>query len=240
MRDAASKQPSSLLLWDIDHTLIKTGGVGRELFAAAFERATGVAMREMKAPAGRTETVIFRETAAAHGIDEPDTHLPAFAEALALGHEQRLDDLRARGRVLPGARAALAAVAAQSEVAQGVLTGNLRQVALIKLRAFNLEQFLDPQVSAFAEDCEQRPGLVAVARARAHQRFGRAFDGPATMLVGDTPNDVAAARAGEAAVLAVASGEFSQQQLRDAGADNVVADLTEPLLLAILLNPTTS
>jgi phosphoglycolate phosphatase len=237
MRDTADHLPSSLILWDIDHTLIKTGGVGRELFAAAFEQATGSAMRDMQAPAGRTETAIFRETATRHGIDDPDAYLPAFAHALALGHEQRLDDLRARGRALPGARDALAAVAARSEAAQGVLTGNLRQVALIKLRAFDLEEFLDTGVSAFAEDGETRPGLVAVARQRAHQRYGRAFDGRATTLIGDTPNDVEAARASDAAVIAVASGLFSAQQLRDAGARIVLADLTDASLPRILLNP---
>lgn len=236
MSDAVSKQPSTLVLWDIDHTLIKTGGVGRELFAAAFEQATGIAMRQMKAPAGRTETVIFRETAADHGIEDPDAYLGAFAEALAHGHEQRLDDLRTRGRPLPGAGEALAALAARPEIVQGVLTGNLRKVALIKLCAFGLEEFLDPEVSAFAEDCEDRPGLVAVARRRAHHRYGRAFDGAATVLIGDTPNDVAAAHASGAAVTAVASGTFSQQQLRDAGADTVVANLTEPSLLTTLLD----
>src|SRR6266568_8696434 len=99
-----------LVLWDIDHTLIKTGGLGRELFAHAFQRATRTAMQRMSAPAGRTEAAIFRETAARHGIDDTLTY-PAFAAALADAYRERVEDLRARGRVLPGAIEALTALA---------------------------------------------------------------------------------------------------------------------------------
>lgn len=229
-------KPSLLVLWDIDHTLIKTGGVGRELFAAAFEAATGVRMRQMDAPAGRTEAVIFRETASQHGIDDAEKLFPTFTNALADEHERRIGDLRERGRILPGAKHALSVVAARPRIAQGVLTGNVRGAAVVKLRAFDLETLVDLDISAFAEDGEDRPSLIETARKRAARRYGTTFDGTATVLVGDTPNDVEGAHTSHAASIAVASGKFSAEQLRDAGAHTVVADLTDPTVLHLLLN----
>lgn len=237
MREPADgAKPSLLVLWDIDHTLIKTGGVGRELFAAAFEKATGVPMRHMDAPAGRTEAVIFRETATQHGVNDPDKLFPLFAKALTDEHERRIDDLRQRGRALPGAEHALTVIASQPHIAQGVLTGNVHGAAVVKLRAFGLEPLVDLTISAFAEDGETRPELIKAARDRAAQRYGTTFDGVSTVLIGDTPNDVQGAHATHAASIAVASGKFTADQLRDAGASTVVADLTDPVALRFLLN----
>lgn len=232
---ADGARPSLLVLWDIDHTLIKTGGVGRELSAIAFEAATGIPMRDMADPAGRTELTLFRETAAAHSIANPDERFPAFSKALAEAYEQHTDDLRERGRALPGAHKTLAGLAAEAHIAQGALSGNLRAVAEIKLKAFGLDTFIDLRISAFAEDSETRPGLVSVARNRAAQLHGNDFGGAATVLIGDTPNDVTAANTTDASVIAVASGRFTTEQLLAAGARNVVTDLTNPAVLATLL-----
>lgn len=237
MRVLAGAPPRILVLWDIDHTLIKTGGLGRELFAHAFHAATGTPMLHMAAPAGRTEAVTFRETAALHGLDGT-TAYPAFATALADAYRDHIQELRARGRMLPGAHESLTALAARPEVVQGVLTGNLKAVAEVKLAAFGLTAFIDASVGAFADDGNTRADLVHAARTRAHQAYGHHFPGTATILIGDTPNDVTAAKATGAIVIAVASGLYTTEQLAHAGAEMVVPDLTDPAVVHSVLQHT--
>lgn len=226
--------PSHLVLWDVDHTLIRTGGIGREAFAEAFARATGSAMGEMTDPSGRTEGDIFRQTAAAHGITEPESLFPAFSRCLAAAYESRLKTLQIHGNVLAGARAALKALEGNPDVVQGVLTGNLRDVARIKLAAFDLDTHVDWHISAFAEDGSERTELVEAARMRALNSIGRPFLGSHTILIGDTVNDVDAAIQANASVIAVASGRFTVAELHAAGAEVVLTDLEEPLFSATL------
>lgn len=82
-----------LVLWDIDHTLIESRGVGRELSAAAFEQVTGQPMRDQAKIDGITEAVIFRETAAMHGITTDRSNFERFAQALTEQHMQRAAQL---------------------------------------------------------------------------------------------------------------------------------------------------
>lgn len=128
-----------LVLWDIDHTLIETGGVGSEVFKAAFEQVTGHKIDKMADVTGRTEQVIFRETLDLYGIEDLGDYFPKFVEAQAAGYTARANDMRARGRVLPGAREALTALAQDPHITQTILTGNPRPSAEVKLRIFNLE-----------------------------------------------------------------------------------------------------
>jgi phosphoglycolate phosphatase-like HAD superfamily hydrolase len=111
----------TLVLWDIDHTLIKTRGVGRKLYRAAFEEITGRPMEHKVDLTGKTEPAILTETLKAHGLEPNDDYQAKYAEALARLYEQHTDRLRKRGRVLPGAREALAALAEQPDAVQTVL-----------------------------------------------------------------------------------------------------------------------
>jgi phosphoglycolate phosphatase-like HAD superfamily hydrolase len=232
--EVGNAAPSHLVLWDVDHTLIRTGGIGREAFAEAFERVTGSSMVEMTDPSGRTEGDIFRQTATAHGITEPESFFPAFSRYLAEAYESRLEALQTHGRALAGAPAALKALEDNPDVVQGVLTGNLRDVARIKLAAFDLDTHVDWRISAFAEDGSERRELVEAARKRALNSVGRPFLGSRTILIGDTVNDVDAAIQASATVVAVASGRFTVADLRAAGAEVVLTDLEEPHFSAAL------
>src|SRR5690348_1041047 len=115
-----------LLLWDIDHTLIDTRGVGRRLYVAAFEAVTGVSMQHDVEVTGRTELAIFAETLRRHGIEANGQLTERYRTELAQQYEDNIDELRERGRVLPGASEALTAFAALPGTVQTVLTGNLR------------------------------------------------------------------------------------------------------------------
>jgi phosphoglycolate phosphatase-like HAD superfamily hydrolase len=147
--------------------------------------------------------------------------------------------IRERGRALAGARAILDALDRTDGVVQSLLTGNLQPNALLKLASFDLDGYLDFEVGGFGSDHHHRPSLVEVARGKAERKYGSAFDGAATVLVGDTPLDVAAGRAGGARVVAVATGPFRADELATTGADAVLEGLAdvEAAVTAILGEP---
>ncbi|MFC8703287.1 HAD family hydrolase [Streptomyces anulatus] len=123
------------MVWDIDHTLIATRGVGREIFGDAFEQVTGTPMREQATVDGMTEPVIFRRTAELHGITSDRTMFEEFARRSAELHRQRAHDLRERGHALPGVAAALATLADMNGIVQSVVTGNIRPVAEVNSKS---------------------------------------------------------------------------------------------------------
>jgi phosphoglycolate phosphatase len=186
---------TTLVLWDIDHTLIETRGVGGQVYAEAFTKVTGRPLDKMPELAGRTEPVIFREALKINGIETGEDLYTEFAAEQARGYLARLDELRHRGRALPGAANALRELSHRNDVVQSVLTGNTRASAEIKLRAFDLDSYLDFDIGAYGTDDDTRANLVGIARQRAEKAHGVNFDDGATILIGDTPNDVAAAQA---------------------------------------------
>ncbi|MFJ8277177.1 HAD family hydrolase [Streptomyces griseoviridis] len=207
-----------LVLWDIDHTLMNTGGLGRELWAQAFAQVSGVELREQAAVTGSTERVILRETARLHGIPYTDDLFTAFAEELGTAHVRRATELRERGHALPGAAAVLAALDAQG-VRQSVVTGNIRAAAEVKLTVFGLDRYLRQEIGAYAEDGEDRAELLSTA-------LGNAGVSPETaVFLGDTPADVAGGRATGVRVIAVATGRTPAADLR--AADVVLDDLSD-------------
>ena len=218
-----------LVLWDIDHTLIETRGVGSQVYAEAFAKVTGHALEKMPELAGRTEPVIFREALKVNGVEPDEDLYDQFAAEQARAYAAHLDELRARGRALPGAAEALHALSERDDVLQSVLTGNTRPSAEIKLRAFGLDRYLDFDIGAYGTDDDTRAKLVDVARQRAGKAHGFSFDAEATVLIGDTPNDVAAAQASGARIIAVGTGKDSPRALAEAGAPTVLADLTDTL-----------
>lgn len=213
-----------LVLWDIDHTLIETRGVGRAAFAAAFEQLTGRALERMPHITGRTEPDIYQATAELHGIaDVPP--FAAFAENLYAAYLVRRDDLKRIGRVLPGAAEAVTHLASMTGVRQSVLTGNTRDVAHIKLETFGLASYLDMSAGAYGDDDGHRPALVPIAQSRASASYATDFNRRNTILIGDSPADIATAVTGGARVIAVAAGGTPTAELT--GADLVLNDLTD-------------
>jgi phosphoglycolate phosphatase-like HAD superfamily hydrolase len=228
-----------LILWDIDGTLVQAGEVGRDIFTEAFQAVLGRAPDQVTAKAlvmaGRTDPEIALEFLAAHEV-EGERHLPAFSEALVSALAAKAAVIRERGRALAGAGDILDALDRTDGVVQSLLTGNVQPNALLKLASFELDGYLDFEVGGFGSDHHHRPSLVQVARDKAERKYGTAFDGPATVLVGDTPLDVAAGKAGGARVVAVATGPYRVEELRATEADAVLEDLrdTEAARAAIL------
>ncbi|MEX2195169.1 MAG: haloacid dehalogenase-like hydrolase [Thermoleophilaceae bacterium] len=226
-----SRSTERLVLWDIDGTLVHTAGLGRAAFAEAFEAVYGLAP-ELVPMAGRTDHEIALAILERNGIEQGEDHLPAFAEALADRLAAMEPEIRARGHAFPGAAEVLAELERRG-VRQSLLTGNIEPNAALKLAAFGLGAELDFEIGAYGSDHRVRPELVGIARRRAREKHGMDFD---VVLVGDTPLDIAAARGGGAAVVAVATGPHSVQEL--AAADAVLADLTDtPAAVEAILNP---
>jgi phosphoglycolate phosphatase len=230
MQDRPETAPvptNKLVLWDIDHTLIATGGVGSEVFRDAFEQITGRKIDRLADVTGRTEQVIFQETLDLYGIEDPGDYFEKFVQAQAEGYRARADEMRERGEALPGAHEVVSALAKLPHITQSILTGNPRPSAEVKLQTFGLTDHLDLDSGAYGTDDSVRANLVGIARQRASARHGLTFTAETTVIIGDTTSDVEAAHTGGAQIIAVASGKTTAEQLQDAGADSVFHDLTD-------------
>lgn len=221
-----------VVLWDIDHTLVETRGVGRELSAQAFRAVTGQEMLRQATVDGITEAVIFRETAKLHGLETDRADFERFAAALADAHVAAAVELRARGRALAGAEAVMDRLATAPGIIQTVVTGNVRRVAEIKLGTFGLDRHIAWDLGAYGEDADERADLVRTALRRAAAHLGIPLTPRDAVVVGDTSADVRAGRAAGVPVIAVATGRTSEADLRAAGAAYVVPDLTDHEQLA--------
>jgi phosphoglycolate phosphatase len=118
-----------------------------------------------------------------------------------------------------------------------VLTGNLRDVARIKLEVFGLARHLDFDASAYGDDDAFRPNLVAVAQRRATTKYGTTFDRDNTIVIGDSSHDINTGLQGGAHAVGVASGGESVEDLRAAGADASWKDLTDISSIVAFLAP---
>jgi phosphoglycolate phosphatase-like HAD superfamily hydrolase len=183
-------------------------------------------MRVQAPPQGRLDPDIFRDTVTAHGFDPGIYPFPHFGETLTAVYSRRREELRKRGRALPGATRALEALAGIATV-QTVVTGNVKGVAVIKLEAFDLALHIDFDIGAFGSEAEVRAELVRLARRRASRKHRAAFDAHNTVVIGDSIHDVVAGRDGGAQVIAVASGRDTESELLGAGADVVLRDLSD-------------
>ncbi|MGP4026408.1 HAD family hydrolase [Actinomadura sp. 3N407] len=140
----------TLVLWDIDHTLINAGGLSAEIYAMVFHRLIGHPPEKIAPMAGRTDRAITIDTLRHHGIDPAPDLMAAFTSALAESFAARQDEFTDRGYVLPGANPALKALADRPDVIQSALTGNMKQIAVCKLTAFALIDFFDLEAGAYA------------------------------------------------------------------------------------------
>ncbi|MBO2448246.1 haloacid dehalogenase-like hydrolase [Actinomadura barringtoniae] len=217
----------TLVLWDIDHTLVSIDGLSREIYADVFAEITGRPTEKVASMAGQTDLAITAETLRHHGITPSPDLIEAFMGALAEAFSSRRHEIKARGRALDGARAVLEALADRTDVIQSVLTGNMKPVAEYKLTAFDLNHLVDFEVGAYGQDAAERPTLVRLAQDRATSKYGETFDAATTVLIGDTPNDVLAGHQGGARVIAVATGSSTKSQLQEAGAELVLNSLTD-------------
>ncbi|TDP96220.1 HAD family hydrolase [Labedaea rhizosphaerae] len=226
MDHAPAGMPSTLVLWDVDHTLIENGGVSKETYLGAFTRLTGKAAAVRPETHGRTDFVIMRELLEANGEPaEQYTSIDQFTDVLIESMQEKAPELPARGHVLPGIIEALTALHDDDAVLQSALTGNIAPNAYAKVTAFGLEKWLDLEVGGFGSDDAVRSKLVDASRRKVAEKYGRTFDRDSTILIGDTPLDVKAGHDGGAKVIAVATGVHPYDELVGCGPDATLHDL---------------
>jgi phosphoglycolate phosphatase len=221
-----SRRPR-LVLWDVDGTLVDAARLGRDAFFEAFEAVTGEPPSDMVPFAGRTDLEIAHDMLTTSGLESAGELLDRFEEALVEAMAARMEELRERGRALPGAESALARLQREDGVVQSLLTGNVERNALLKLGAFGLAPYVDFAAGAYGSDHRVRGELVAIARRRAGELHGIELEPGDVVLVGDTPLDVVAAREGGARAIGVATGPYGEPALAEAGADAVLSDLRD-------------
>jgi phosphoglycolate phosphatase-like HAD superfamily hydrolase len=216
-----------LVLWDIDGTLLYSGGVAGEAMRTAMTRVYGrPSDNERRSYAGKTDQQIILETFPERSPEELLSRLDEFTAAYLDILSAWEDAFRTRGRVLEGAIEILQQLRARG-VVQSLLTGNLAPVARFKLRMMSLIEFFDFEIGAYGSDSPRRTDLPLIAAERAARRYGHVFAGPDIVIVGDTPNDIACARAVGARTVAVATGPFGVDELRAHAPDAVLPDLTD-------------
>jgi phosphoglycolate phosphatase len=212
----------TLLLWDIDGTLINSGGAGLDALRVALERAFGIAgSLEGIDFAGRTDRWIMRRVFAKFGLPATEENFIRYADAYVAALPAEL--ARPNGLVLPGVRAILEAAAAREDLVQGLLTGNLRRGAEAKLGFYGLWSFF--AFGAFADDGEYRDDLGPHALRRAQAHAAGEFSLDRVWVIGDTPHDIACGRIFGARTLAVATGNYSAAALADHRPSALLADL---------------
>lgn len=226
----------TLVLWDIDLTLVDYSGTGRRWYAQALANVVGKPLDHLPTFPGRTERSLAKELLAAHGAAAGDAEIErifAELESIVLAARETLPTL---GRALPGAAQILTTLNARDDVVQSLVTGNLPTLAGYKLEAFGLHHHVDFEIGGFGSLSEHRHDLVEAAMTQASAKHGVSFDPSSVVVIGDTPADVAAGRHHGTVTVGVATGRHSVAQLADSGADVVLPDLADtPAVLKALL-----
>ena len=218
----------TVLLFDVDGTLVTTGGVGRRALEIAFERSCGRrdACRSFRLD-GMTDRAIVRTGMRAIDVEPTEAlidqvlvdYLVVLAEEVAAAPE-------ATYRLHPGMAETVHAAAAHRHVAVGLGTGNIREGARIKLERVGIyERFT---FGGFGCDAEDRTALIRRGAERGASLLGAPLEECRVVVIGDTPKDVAAARAIGAESIGVGTGSFSAEQLLGSGATRAFANLASP------------
>jgi len=227
-----------LVLFDIDGTILLSGGAGRRAITAALSEAVGDvhAFSGIRFD-GKTDPQIVGELLAAAGHERPhdEARVAELCERYVTLLEQELQGGAPGTVVMPGVPELLDRLEAETSVVLGLLTGNLARGARLKLSAVGIspERF---RVGAYGSDSAHRPDLPAVAARRAEPHFGRVPAGEEVVIIGDTPADIYCGAAIGARALGVATGGYDVLQLAACDPHAVFADLsdTAAVLAAIL------
>ena len=213
-----------ICLFDIDGTLLSSGGAGKAALESAFTEDFGVALRHHIPYSGRTDRAIMRDLFRLHDLEDT----PARVEKLLAGYLLRLpNSLNVRdGRVLPGILGLLDWMRTAGTYSIGLLTGNVRAGAKVKLGHYGLFEHF--KFGGFGDNHFDRDDVAREALAVIREEIDSVVSADQIWVIGDTPLDVQCARAIGARVAAVATGMHSVEQLAASKPDIVLADLSDP------------
>jgi phosphoglycolate phosphatase len=222
------------ILFDVDGTLVLTGGAGRRAMSRAFEDLFGIRDAFGDASlAGRTDLGILAETLTARGLACDAGVLASFRDTYIAHLASEFEQPTPGQLVMPGVVALLDALADRQDVHLALLTGNYLQGAKLKLEQFDLWRYF--RCGAFGDEARDRNGMVPEALASIRASGGPLMEAADAVVIGDTPLDVAGAATAGARSVAVATGPYDVDVLRASGADVVFESLadTEAVLAAL-------
>lgn len=205
-----------LVLFDIDGTLLSSGGIGK----ASMQRALAEVFGSPGDPAyrydGKTDRQIVRDVMRMAGHSDPhiESRMDRLMELYLEGLRSAIDSGKFSVRPLEGVTALLEALRERDDVVLGLLTGNVEPGARAKLSAAGIDPDIF-RVNAFGSDHELRPELPAIAQRRASEQLGLSIAGNRVVVIGDTPADIQCGRELGARAIGVASGHYTVEQLRE-------------------------
>ncbi|MFN2509000.1 MAG: HAD family hydrolase [Chthoniobacterales bacterium] len=219
-----TKDSPKRLLWDIDSTLISTGGAGSKALKRVVRQRYGVRddFQDIEI-AGRTDAAIAASILCKYGVEPTTEAVSQFLDEYIAFLAELLPQLN--GHVMPGISEILERMRAHPDRVLGLLTGNLKRGAKLKLQRYGLWDYFE--LGAFADDDADRNQLGAFARARAKEKHTHMFEGPQIDVIGDTGHDIACGKAFGARTIAVATGSWTRQRLAQHEPDFLFDDLSQ-------------
>ncbi len=222
-----------LVLFDIDGTLLTSGMAGadamRMAFAELYQIADGFAGISMS---GKTDPAILQEALAQHQLSGEDEACEVFHERYIRHLRRTLPESGRPRRLMPGIPDLLKALASRSDIILGLLTGNFAMGAQLKLESFDIWHYF--RVGAYGSDAGDRNALVPIAQERTRTLLGYDIAPQRIFVIGDTPRDIACAKAHEARSVAVATGDYELEALQQHQPDYCLPDLSDvPAVLRI-------
>lgn len=221
-----------LLLFDVDQTLISTGGAGIRALNRAFQKLYAVEnAMEGILPHGKTDPGIIREILHNRPVPSLNDQSDGFPTSIAPILDSYLEFLdseiesTASYQILPGIEGILSSLSLRSDIAIGLATGNVEAGARIKLERGNLNRYF--AFGGFGSDSENRTELVRQGAERAARYLGRRPAADNVFVIGDTPRDIVAGREAGFMTVGVATGKYSKAELKESGATVAISDFEQ-------------
>ena len=217
-----------VVLFDIDGTILRSGGVGRIAMERALSHVFGSPGSSEYHYDGKTDRQIVRELMRIEGLtdEEIDEQMGVLLDRYVGGLHEELASGKRTVHIFPGVLELLDELEKEASVVLGLLTGNIVEGARAKLGAAGID-ITRFRVNAFGSDHEERPELPAIAQRRARDVIGRDVDGNRLVVIGDTPADIRCGESIGARAIGVATGRYTVAQLAEHGAYAVFETLAD-------------